>query len=626
MTLTHKIKFYRIIFVLFGSLSLYACTSPSADHSGALTKGTPDKYADEFVSIVETVEENGLRPLKFDQKDRQSVIRNILHRLDSRYVILHESDVDRIVNQFSSAKFTRKGYLVFSGVIDEFSTLESQVFSRDILPLLENSLSSGSVVEVAGEKPANTFNNWASSNAERLQRLQSMIQSDLGFYEHYGYGVEEVNRNMAEYYSRLFSKPQAMSEAQRFEIIANAVVELVDSNSSYYLEKENFNILLATKAGLGLVLAEEAGVIRVSKIIAGGSAEKAGTIKVNDLIVGISQDGETYVPAYTLTLEEAVENLRGEAGTSVFLKLRRGNTPLTVEVARKKVMLQEQRVSSAVESVVIDGQAYQIGVITVPSFYIDFMAMRRGDPDYMASSRDVKRALNGFERQDIDGLLVDLRNNGGGSLQEGNMMAGLFIEWGPIVQILHGQQRKIFRDGKREASEYFKGPLVILVNEYSAGASEILAGAVQDYGAGLIVGRQTFGLGVVQSVTPTKLGSLKLTEGEYFRVSGVSYQLKGVTPDVMLPPDDNNRLDRVGQKYKRHSIQPGKTNPVKHARYGRVPEAAVEKLEAMVSQHKNSDNTPTGVNPEGGLADPELSTALMIATHYAILIGAPPSP
>jgi len=208
--------------------------------------------------------------------------------------------------------------------------------------------------------------------------------------------------------------------------------------------------------------------------------------------------------------------------------------PMEIAIVRNRVKLEEQSAQKEILEIPDGEHVRRIGVIDIPAFYIDFAAMRRGDKDYKSTTRDVKKLLEELEAEQVDGVIIDLRGNGGGSLQEANELTGLFIEYGPTVQIRHSS-RRVWRDGKRLRGDYFEGPLVVMIDRLSASASEIFAGAIQDYQRGLVVGDQSFGKGTVQTLVPLTEGQLKLTESKFYRISGDSTQHRGVIPDIEFP-------------------------------------------------------------------------------------------
>jgi carboxyl-terminal processing protease len=236
----------------------------------------------------------------------------------------------------------------------------------------------------------------------------------------------------------------------------------------------------------------------------------------------------------------------------------------TISIVREQVKLEEQAAQSEVLELHFDGALHKIGVIDIPAFYADFEAMQRGDPNFRSTTRDVARLLAELQEKQVEGIIVDLRDNGGGSLAEANALTGLFIESGPTVQIRHSNER-VERKQKFRDESYYTGPLLVLINRLSASASEIFAGAIQDYQRGLVVGSQSFGKGTVQSLSTLNHGQLKLTESKFYRISGESTQHRGVVPDIELPSIYD--LGEVGESALDNALPWDRIAPVRHRSY-----------------------------------------------------------
>jgi len=263
---------------------------------------------------------------------------------------------------------------------------------------------------------------------------------------------------------------------------------------------------------------------------------------------------------------------------------------------REQVKLEEQAAKSEVLELEIGGAKRKIGIIDVPVFYADFEAMQRGDPDFRSTTRDVARLLAGLQQKGVEGVIIDLRDNGGGSLEEANQLTGLFIESGPTVQIRHSNAR-IERKQKFRDDYYYPGPLLVLINRLSASASEIFAGAIQDYGRGLVVGTQSFGKGTVQSLSELNHGQLKLTESKFYRISGESTQHRGVVPDIEFPSLYDT--DEVGESALHHALPWDRIAPVRH----RVYQDYEGNLEALRTLHESRvSKDPEFIHLEGEIA------------------------
>lgn len=367
-----------------------------------------------------------------------------------------------------------------------------------------------------------------------------------------------------------------------YQLFVNSLTSLYDPHTSYFSPRttENFNISMSLSLeGIGAVLQREDEYTKVLRIVKGGPAEKQGELKAADRIVGVAQgaDGE-FVDVIGWRLDEVVDLVRGPKDSVVKLELIPADSDegerKVVTITRNKVKLEDQSAQKkVVETQNSHGDIVKVGVIQIPAFYIDFEALRNGDPEYKSTTRDVQNLLNELiEEDNIEGLIVDLRGNGGGSLQEANALTGLFIEAGPTVQIRKASNR-VLRQGKPIPTPFYDGPLVVMIDRLSASASEIFAGAIQDYKRGIIVGEQSFGKGTVQSLAPLESGQLKLTESKFYRISGESTQHRGVIPDIHFPVSLDH--SKVGESALDAALPWDTISPVRHYHYG-LDEAMVE--------------------------------------------------
>ena len=319
--------------------------------------------------------------------------------------------------------------------------------------------------------------------------------------------------------------------------VINAYASAYDPHTSYLppADSETFNINMSLSLqGIGAVLQSEDEFTKVVNLIPGGPAEIDGRLKPSDQILGVAQGSGPFEDVVGWRLDEVVQLIRGPKGSQIRLEVQTGEDSPHREIVliRDRVQLEEQSAKS--QTIEVGDQNEKIGIITVPTFYSDFTAKQSGDPNYRSTTRDVKLLLEGLKKENVKGLIIDLRNNGGGSLQEAYELFGLFIPRGPVVQIRSAGGRTDVR-GDRDPSIAWESPMAVLVNRLSASASEIFAGAVQDYGRGLVIGSQTFGKGTVQALLPVDNGQLKLTIAKFYRISGQSTQHQGVIPDIKFP-------------------------------------------------------------------------------------------
>jgi carboxyl-terminal processing protease len=388
-----------------------------------------------------------------------------------------------------------------------------------------------------------------------------------------GSSDEKIRESLLRRYEgQLKRTGQARSE-DAFQAYMNAFSGMWDPHTSYFSPRtsENFNINMSLSLeGIGAVLQSDNEYTKVVRLVPGGPASKQGQLKPADRIVSVSQEDEDKaVNVIGWRLDEVVDLIRGPRESVVTLEVVSSDAAdesitRTISIKRDEVKLEEQSASSEVIELDRNNNTFRIGVINIPTFYADFKAMMANDPNYKSTTRDVRNLINDLKAEGIDGVVMDLRNNGGGALHEANDLVGLFIEEGPTVQIRNSNNDvKVLED--EDPSVTYDGPLVVLVNRMSASASEIFAGAIQDYGRGLVVGSQTFGKGTVQAVRPLNHGQLKITQSKFYRVSGGSTQHKGIIPDIEIP----SRVDktRIGEDALDHALPWDQIEAVPHQRY-----------------------------------------------------------
>ena len=357
----------------------------------------------------------------------------------------------------------------------------------------------------------------------------------------------------ARYQAVIHSVGQISSE-DVFEDVMNAYALTYDPHTTYFSPRssEEYRIQMSLNyQGIGASLELIDNYVTVMNIIPGGPAAVAGTLKPQDRITGVGQgDRGPITDVVGWRLGDVVQLIRGKAGTTVRLQIlpagaHPGAKEKVLQFVRHKITLKAQEAQGKLKTLDRDGRIYRIGVITVPSFYEDVAAENAGDPNYRSTTRDVLRLLRKLEQQHIDGLILDLRDDGGGYLPEATALTGLFIQHGPVVQLRdRSGQIEVLDDPEKHPA--YTGPLAVLVNRYSASASEIFAGAIQDYHRGLIIGQNTFGKGTVQNLIPLDSwsrrpvdGQLTVTIGKFYRITGQSTQHRGVIPNIVLPSPIN---------------------------------------------------------------------------------------
>jgi carboxyl-terminal processing protease len=391
---------------------------------------------------------------------------------------------------------------------------------------------------------------WPATEEEIAEVWRKNVKSDGLRLMLTGKTWAETAEILKERYERSYKRITQLTTDDVFEIYMNAVAHNMDPHSSYLSprQSEEYRIQMSLSYdGIGASLQLEDDYVKVINIIPGGPAHIDGQLKQEDRITAVGEGNGEPVDVIGWRLDDVVQKIRGPGGTRVRLQVlpagaAPGSPEKTIELVRDKVKLEEQAAKKELLEIPFEGKTYRIGVINVPSFYQDFAARSRGDDDYVSTSKDVARLIEEFKAEGgIDGLVMDLRANGGGHLSEATELSGLFIERGPIVQ-LRETRGTIQQLDDPSPTAVYAGPLAVLVDRFSASASEIFAAAIQDYDRGVIVGQQTFGKGSVQNLFPldrlmrgTDNGQLTLTIGKYYRVTGESTQHRGVIPDIELP-------------------------------------------------------------------------------------------
>ena len=388
-------------------------------------------------------------------------------------------------------------------------------------------------------------NEYASTMLELKERWRKTTKNDFIISILAKDNEDEIITNLTNRYERRIKRVLQRKDEDIFLLAINIMTRQFDPHSTYLspYNAEDFEIDMSLKlGGIGALLSNSAteDYAIIVSLVPGGPAEKNGELEPNDKIVKIKQQNEDIFEDVTgWRIDEVVQKVRGEPQTFVTLEIIPGDAEdnsvrKIVEIEREIVELEERAAKSKIYSLNKNGSEYKIGIIDLPSFYLDFEAWQARDPNYKSSSKDVKNILEDFKKQSVDAVLVDLRNNSGGALTEANKLTGLFTSAGATLQIKESNGN-IIPWGDARVRQAWSKPMAVLVNRYSASASEIFAGAIQDYQRGLVIGQRTFGKGTVQRLDNLSEGQLKITESKFYRVSGDSTQSRGIDPDIVLP-------------------------------------------------------------------------------------------
>ncbi|MDH1100067.1 carboxy terminal-processing peptidase [Pseudomonas mosselii] len=384
---------------------------------------------------------------------------------------------------------------------------------------------------------------WMKNQAELDELWRKRVKDEVLRQKISGKELKQVQETLIKRYKNQLARLDQTRAEDIFQAYINTFAQSYDPHTNYLSpdNAENFDINMSLSLeGIGAVLQSDNDQVKIVRLVPAGPAAKTKQVAPADKIIGVAQGNKEMVDVVGWRLDEVVKLIRGPKGSVVRLEVipasnaPNDQTSKIVSITREAVKLEEQAAKKSVLKLKQDGRDYKLGIIEIPAFYLDFKAYRAGDPDYKSTTRDVKKLLTELQKEKVDGVVIDLRNNGGGSLQEATELTSLFIEKGPTVLVRNADGRVDVLEDENPGA-FYKGPLALLVNRLSASASEIFAGAMQDYHRALIIGGQTFGKGTVQTIQPLNHGELKLTLAKFYRVSGQSTQHQGVLPDIAYP-------------------------------------------------------------------------------------------
>jgi carboxyl-terminal processing protease len=543
------------------SLQIYQPVAPTIEQARA------------NILIARQLQFTHFRDLRVSDDLSSDVFDTYLKYLDGQKVYLTQVDLDGfadIRDHLGSALRTGKlqpGFDIYNLV--QKRVIERLHFALNLLDQGVGALDFSSNDSILLDR---SDSDWAANNAKLDELWTKRVKNAVLAQRLNGSDDGAITDTLRQRYEGQLKRAYQARSEDAFQAYMNAFAGMWDPHTSYFSPRtsENFNINMSLSLeGIGAVLQGDNEYTKVVRLVPGGPAFQQGQLQPADRIVSVTQEGETAVNVIGWRLDEVVDLIRGPRNSVVTLEVipsGAADETITKAIAikRDQVKLEEQSASKQVIELDRNGEIYKVGAITIPTFYADFQAMQAGDRNYKSTTRDVRRLLKELEAEGVEGLVIDLRNNGGGALHEANDLVGLFIDTGPTVQIRNANNDvQILNDEDPDVA--FKGPMVVLVNRMSASASEIFAGAIQDYGRGLVVGSQTFGKGTVQAVRPLNHGQLKITQSKFYRVSGGSTQHKGVMPDIEIPSRIDNSL--IGEDALDHALPWDQIEPVDHTQY-----------------------------------------------------------
>lgn len=522
------------------------------------------------IDIMDKLSKRHYRDLPIDDKLSIEFLENYLKTLDPGRLYFLQADID----QFMKDKHQHDDYIKKGDLQPGFAIYE--VYQKRVVDRLEWVLA-----QLNDSKVTFDFNGkeevemdretapWPRDNAEADDLWDKRLKLSVLNLKLAGKTVDEAKVTLQRRYKNQLHRTTQQNSQDVFETLINSMTVLYDPHTNYFSPRtsENFNINMSLQLeGIGAVLQSEDEHTKVVRLVAGGPADKQGQLKPADKIIGVGQgmEGEI-VDVVGWRLDEVVDMIRGKKDTVVRLEVLTAEaTPKVVAIRRGTVKLEDQAAQKAVIEVSDGERKHKVGVIEIPAFYHDFEAYRRGDQNFRSTTRDVANLLRELQDEDVAGIILDLRNNGGGSLQEATMLTDLFIDQGPVVQIKEADGR-ISQHNRSRSRALYRGPLIVMINRLSASASEIFAGAIQDYHRGIIVGTQSFGKGTVQLLSDLPEGQLKLTESKFYRVSGDSTQHRGIIPDISMPTLIDS--EEVGESAYETALPWDQIAPAKHGKY-----------------------------------------------------------
>ena len=531
------------------ALSIVAFAKGAPESGDLVLKPTPEQ-AQAALSATRILTRFHYKAMPLDAAMSQHIFDRYFDSLDADRLFFVQSDIDRFAPQrdkLGDAIYDEDlsvPFAIFN--LYEQRVAERTTYARELLKKGFDFSKEESYRYQREKAP------WPKTTAELDDLWRQRVKNDWLRLKLASKDETKIRETLDKRYANYLTRMRQLTSEDVFQTFMNAYAMSIDPHTNYLGPRasENFDMAMRLSLeGIGAVLQRDEDYTAIREIVPGGPAALSGKFKVGDRIVGVGQGANgSITDVVGWRLDDVVDQIRGPKDTTVRLEVLpvdagTDGKHVQISIVRKKVALEEQAAKSSILEVKDGDATRHVGVITLPTFYEDFEARRRGDKDYRSATRDVAKLLTELKQKNVDGVLIDLRNDGGGSLSEAIDLTGLFVGKGPVVQVRNAGGR--IEEGRNLHTDMvWSGPLAVLVNRNSASASEIFAGAIQDYGRGVIVGENTYGKGTVQNLVdldqmsqhekPT-FGELKMTIQQFFRVDGESTQLRGVTPDINFP-------------------------------------------------------------------------------------------
>ena len=555
-----------------------------------LSCGNSTYQPEEYISTNLTEEKIDLSKEVFKKLKKEHYIKNfvkddfninyinaLIERLDENKLYFLESEIKNFKeesSQYSGKSFDIDlAYLIINLYFERlvyFSEFQIKLIEKDSFDFTKDEF-----IDIYHED-----NQWPASEALLKNIWRNETKNDLLVALMSETLSDDPDKVLLKRYKNRIRRIQQQKEEDIFSIAINTLSNQFDPHSSYLSPRsaEDFDMNMSLKLeGIGALLGADDDYTKIVSLVPGGPAEKSGEILPDDKITRIRQidaEDKEYVDVVGWRIDEVVDLIRGESGTQVEIEFissdSADSTRKLVTLTREEIKLEDRAAKS---KIIETKEGNKIGIIDLPSFYIDFNAYQNRDSDYRSSSNDVEDILTDFNTKDVDAVILDLRNNGGGALIEANKIVGLFVSSGPTVQVKH-KAGYIQPYGSSKAKQLWQKPMAVLVNRYSASASEIVAGAIQDYQRGIVLGQRTFGKGTVQSLESISKGQVKITESKYYRIDGSSTQNKGVLPDIELLSTWD--IETVGESSYPTALEWDTVRPYRHKKFNFDADKVVE--------------------------------------------------
>ncbi len=538
-------------------------------------------------------------------KSETKLVTSILTRYHYKKFSLNDSLSSEIFNKFINTLDNGKNYFLASDIrefekfryrIDDVLMNEEiefffDVFNKYVQRVKERVEFANKVLENELDFSSDDYFlikrdsvDWFKTKEELDEDWLKRIKNDALIYRLNDKDWEFIKTTLQKRYNNLLKFLTQNNADDVYQFAMNSFAESIDPHTNFFspITSDNFKIDMSLSLeGIGARLQTEDDYTKIFEIIPGGPADKSKELKADDKIIAVAQgeDGE-FEDVIGWRINDVVKKIRGEKGTVVRLLIipageSLNSKPKELKLVRDKVKIEDQSVKSKMIELEENGKKFKIGVIEIPKFYTDFEARRTGD-DGKSTTKDVKNLIKELKSQGMDGLIIDLRNNGGGALNEAVELTGLFIDFGPVVQV-RNSMNIIEVNSDLDSSLVYDGPLAVLINRFSASASEIFSSAIQDYGRGIIIGENSFGKGTVQNLIDLnmmsskrneKFGQVKLTVAKFYRINGETTQKYGTKPDIEFPSYFSP--EEFGESNQKAALQPDKINPVQYRKAGDI--------------------------------------------------------